>query len=399
MKFVWWPVWLVTHFVSFIFQTRQLRASHPDAHFCAAEFRYLRERASSLKVVFMTFIDDKAKIPLGEPGMPVSTAVRARATLTPTSTESNALDHDVNTKGKLTPTIMLMPEIPQDFEDSWYQGSTTVVLHDSILEPSNAIRNAALMIREYRQRGAGEKIVMKFSDGGAEHRSTFIKVQLSYVAMMKILDLDMIIACRCAPGQSWVNPVERINSIANLALQNVSTSRTKCSDDVEGTINNRALTIRTEMFGDSDYTWNGVPWSNRRSWIMCSGSPKLWIIWLCMTIWSAHIFNSFNFPETLRKLGNMDAIRKKASRDVKLKEEWKGSVRRPTDLIAGRLSRLSLKGKQVRFSRLLTIEQLKILKSSVLIRIKNSNLCCDDRPIYIARDAFSCRQRSCRTLN
>ncbi len=46
----------------------------------------------------------------------------------------------------------------------------------------------------------------------------------------------MLVAVRCAPGQSFSNPVERIMCIINYALQNVATEREKCSDEVEGNI-------------------------------------------------------------------------------------------------------------------------------------------------------------------
>ncbi|KAJ8375335.1 hypothetical protein SKAU_G00059150 [Synaphobranchus kaupii] len=60
-------------------QRRQLRASHPDAHFCAALFKYLRLRMHQLRSdIFVLFIDDKAKISVGEPGEAVSTGVRGR---------------------------------------------------------------------------------------------------------------------------------------------------------------------------------------------------------------------------------------------------------------------------------------------------------------------------------
>ncbi|XP_054483050.1 uncharacterized protein LOC129115850 [Anoplopoma fimbria] len=50
-------------------QRRQLRASHPDAHFCAALFLLLRLHMYQLRSeIFVLFMDDKAKIPVGEPG-------------------------------------------------------------------------------------------------------------------------------------------------------------------------------------------------------------------------------------------------------------------------------------------------------------------------------------------
>ena len=48
-----------------------------------------------------------------------------------------------------------------------------------------------------------------FTDGGSNHRPTFLFVQLSWIALFRKLHLDMLIAARTAPGQSYINPVER----------------------------------------------------------------------------------------------------------------------------------------------------------------------------------------------
>ena len=44
--------------------------------------------------------DDKAKIDFGEPGCMLSTGVRGKKTLVPTTSVLGALNHDVNQKGK-----------------------------------------------------------------------------------------------------------------------------------------------------------------------------------------------------------------------------------------------------------------------------------------------------------
>lgn len=90
-----------------------------------------------------------------------------------------------------------------------------------------------MLIRNIIELDELKPIVFKFSDGGTEHRNILIKVQLSLIAVFKLLNLDMLVSCRCAPGQSWSNPVERIMSILNIGLQNVSTEREKCSPEVE----------------------------------------------------------------------------------------------------------------------------------------------------------------------
>ena len=43
----------------------------------------------------------------------------------------------------------------------------------------------------------------------------------------------MFILGRCAPGQSWTNPAERIMSILNFGLQNCALSRAKADEETE----------------------------------------------------------------------------------------------------------------------------------------------------------------------
>jgi len=69
--------------------------------------------------------------------------------------------------------------------------------------------------------------------GGTDQRNTLESVKCSLIAIFKILNLDMLIAARCAPGQSWINTAERVMSLLNIALQNCALERPKCSEDVE----------------------------------------------------------------------------------------------------------------------------------------------------------------------
>ena len=48
-------------------------------------------------------IDDKSKIDIGEPGSYVSSGVRGKKSIVPVGSNLSALDHDVGSKGSLTP--------------------------------------------------------------------------------------------------------------------------------------------------------------------------------------------------------------------------------------------------------------------------------------------------------
>ena len=47
----------------------------------------------------------------------------------------------------------------------------------------------------------------------------------------------MLIALRCCPAQSWVNPAKRTMSILNIALQNYFLERRKAPDALERKMN------------------------------------------------------------------------------------------------------------------------------------------------------------------
>ena len=77
------------------------------------------------------------------------------------------------------------------------------------------------------------------SDGGPDHRVTFGSVKVACMSLFRALDLDMLICVRTCPFQSWQNLAERVMSTLNFALQNVSLSRSKMSEQLEDMIKNK----------------------------------------------------------------------------------------------------------------------------------------------------------------
>ena len=68
-------------------------------------------------------------------------------------------------------------------------------------------------------------IVAMYSDGWPDHSSCHSSVKLAFIYLIRKLKLDMLIAMRTAPGNSFVNPVETIMSTLNLGLQSVALER------------------------------------------------------------------------------------------------------------------------------------------------------------------------------
>ena len=86
-----------------------------------------------------------------------------------------------------------------------------------------------------------------YTDGGPDHRTNYLSVQISLVTLFLTLDLDMLVAARTAPHNSYRNPVERIMSLLNIGLQSVRVMREKMSDDMEKAIQsaNSMADVRT----------------------------------------------------------------------------------------------------------------------------------------------------------
>lgn len=81
--------------------------------------------------------------------------------------------------------------------------------------------------------GMKKKPYFLMTDGGPEHRTTFESVKVSLIHLFRQTGVNHLIAMRAAPGQSYVNPVERIMSILNIALQNCALQRSERGKPVE----------------------------------------------------------------------------------------------------------------------------------------------------------------------
>ena len=100
---------------------------------------------------------------------------------------------------------------------------------------------------------------MLVTDGGPDHRLTYASVKVALLSLFMSLDLDMLIAVRTCPYQSWTNLAERIMSTLNLALQNISLCR-KMSPEAKSRLKGKKTLaeVRKEIAEDSTLKklWN-----------------------------------------------------------------------------------------------------------------------------------------------
>ncbi|XP_060571418.1 uncharacterized protein LOC132729628 [Ruditapes philippinarum] len=211
-------------------------------------------------------LDDKSVVPVGEPGKPVSTGVRAHnKSLVIRGAVLSALDHDFHIHGAV-PSVLFKVDIPEHKSDSFYNGTVHVTVKEKVFSPSSPMRHAAESMKILRNGDSEDglsltkPILFVYTDGGPDHRSTYWSVQLSYICMFIALDLDMLIAVRTAPSQSYNNPAERCMSLLNIALQNVALHRESMTENLELRV--RSLTslgkIRNAANRDPDLKTNLV---------------------------------------------------------------------------------------------------------------------------------------------
>jgi hypothetical protein len=63
-----------------------------------------------------------------------------------------------------------------------------------------------------------------------------VAVQLAALALALEVDAEMVVLMRTAPGQSYVNPVECVMSVLNLAVQSLATARAACTPETEAVL-------------------------------------------------------------------------------------------------------------------------------------------------------------------
>ena len=86
----------------------------------------------------MICLDDKATVPVGEPGKPQATGVRGHnRSLAPVDDPVlSAMDHDFHLAG-IIPSVAFILDIPGDPADSFFNGRMFVTCKDKIFEQSS----------------------------------------------------------------------------------------------------------------------------------------------------------------------------------------------------------------------------------------------------------------------
>ena len=179
----------------------------------------------------MAFLsDDKSKIHVGEPNTPVSTGVTGCESITPKSVTLEALDHGMH-KSSFTLNVARRCDIPASTDKSFVRGNVNYTVSDNVFQSSSPFRHEVVLCKIIKELEHVPPILMKYTDGRTDQRNTLESVKVASIRLFKKLDLDLMIAARCAPGHSYINTAERIMIILNLGLKNEATERALCNDE------------------------------------------------------------------------------------------------------------------------------------------------------------------------
>ena len=135
--------------IKFRVQSRLVRAEHPDSKYVAVQYKYLKHFAVKFReYCLMICLDDKANVPVGEPGRPQATGVRGhnRSLASLEGPNLSALDHDFHLVG-IVPSVAFVLDIPGNPLDSFFNGGVFVTCKDKIFEQSSPFRHGAELAR------------------------------------------------------------------------------------------------------------------------------------------------------------------------------------------------------------------------------------------------------------
>jgi len=219
-------------------QNRQLHCNYIDLHYASALFCYLKEMAIKYKDdAYLIFMDDKHRCKVGEPGYPVAAVEYGRQVLVAYNKSIQVLDHDF-TKCGIIPSVTMICDIPESIEQSFYHGKVYVGLKNPVFQPSDPFHHMTELCKILIDQIDHKPFLFLYTDGGPDHRVTYLRVQIALITIFLALDLDILIALHTPPGHLWKNPVERIMLTLNLGLQCIGLMRNKMDEDFETIIKN-----------------------------------------------------------------------------------------------------------------------------------------------------------------
>ena len=119
-------------------------------------------------------MDDKAKIPVDEPGTPEAATSHQRRASSKCKIDLEGSDHNYHSVN-LTPSEILSCQISDSPNSSFYTGQIFVGIKDSVFEGSDPVRHTIELLDVLRSEHNEFPLYLSiFTDGGADHVFTFL---------------------------------------------------------------------------------------------------------------------------------------------------------------------------------------------------------------------------------
>ena len=216
-------------------QQKVIEKPNIDAHYNAAQYKYLRSMAVDLGPELVTMIgwDDKTGVDVGEPQQPTAATQHTGKSWIHQESVAGEGQHSFH-KTNLTPSVRFVHEIPRDMTGSFYRGQPQVAIKDAIFQPSNSARHATELGQMFHSQPTNIKPVLFLTnDGGSDHT---IRYERNVVAMLAVFlhfpQIQLLINFQLAAYRSAYHPVEKLNCLLNLAWNGISLAREKLEDPV-----------------------------------------------------------------------------------------------------------------------------------------------------------------------
>ena len=122
-------------------------------------------------------MDDKPKIPAGDPGVSEAATSHMRKAVTTKKLTLESSDHNYHSVN-LTPSVTLLCDLPEKATGSFFTGQVYVGIKDSIFEPSDPLRHVLELLSVlWNEEETFFPYLTVFTDGGGDHNIKYLYVQ------------------------------------------------------------------------------------------------------------------------------------------------------------------------------------------------------------------------------
>ena len=132
------------------------------------------------------FTEAQHKILVGEPDTPLPALPRGKGVLVDAGEYFQVADYSLVS---IMPTVILLNDIPEEIDGSWYKGKPLVGLKITAIDPSTAIRNAQEITNAlttfYGSKKNVSPVLVIYTDGEPERRSTCLSLKIAVAALQK----------------------------------------------------------------------------------------------------------------------------------------------------------------------------------------------------------------------